>query len=86
MMAYGEVDVMAPRILIVDTRSASRPGRFIPGTRIGEQVRPRAVLNCQEKRKCLAATGKETTIPRLSTKYPDPYTIQSSQLTFYCCS
>jgi hypothetical protein len=64
MKAYGEVDVQShiflTSALAGDERSASRPGRFTPGTHwIGDWVDPRADLDDVERRTFLTLLGLE---------------------------
>jgi hypothetical protein len=64
MKAYGGVDVyihiFLTSVIVGGEWSASRPGRFTPGTRwIGGCVGPRAGLDDVEKRKFLTIPGLE---------------------------
>jgi hypothetical protein len=64
MKAYGGVDVYIHTFLISalagSELSASRPGRFTPGTHcVGDWVDPRAGLDDVEKRKFLTLPGLE---------------------------
>jgi hypothetical protein len=64
MKAYGGVDVQLhiflTSALAGDEWSASRPGRFTPGTHwIGDWVNPRAGLDDAEKREFLLLPGIE---------------------------
>jgi hypothetical protein len=63
-MTYGGVDVyihiFLTSVLVGGEWSATRPGRFIPGTHwIGGWVGPRAGLDDMEKRKFLTLPGLE---------------------------